>query len=650
MYTITVIVLFALLALAARDIGQYVTRIGLPMISGFLLLGMLVGPYVLGTIDSHAREQIAFINAVALGFIGVAAGGELNLAELKGHLRSIMSIIGGQILFVYLFGIVAYVLLADQITFMQGMTQVEIFAVAILGATIMIARSPASAYAIIKELRASGPFTSRVLGATVLKDSVVILIFATAVSVAVALIEGVGIDAMLLGLIAVEIVLDILMGLVFGLLLRGLLALSINIHVQGLLLLLAGYSIFWLAGLLESVHLGPFSLFTEPLLICLTAGFYVANFTAYRAHLQKIIENLSLPVFVMFFMLVGIDMNLDVLRGSWFVIVALWAARAIGVYIGSFTGGVAAHDPMRFNSLSGLTFLTQAGVSVGLAQEVAHDFAGWGQDFATLAIAVIVVNQIVGPPLFKIAIRRVGEAHTQAVPGEFDGELDVVLFGVDARERMLARRFQQHGWNVKMVRLADSALPEDLATFDNDIRSIDLLSREALSRLDLARADAVVAMLPTDDLNFQLCELIYENFGIKKVVALVTEINNVARFREIDVFVVQASTAVVSLLETAVRTPTSASILIGDLPGQEIRELIVRDAEMTGRALREIAMPSDVLVLSIHRDSETIVPHGYSRLKVGDAVNVWGSIESLDILQIRFSGVQIANPALSDML
>ena len=83
-------------------------------------------------------------------------------------------------------------------------------------ATIMIARSPSSALAIIKELRARGPFTHKVLGATVLKDAVVIIIFTAAISLSVVLVEGAEFDTIILLFVVFEILLDIGLGIMIG--------------------------------------------------------------------------------------------------------------------------------------------------------------------------------------------------------------------------------------------------------------------------------------------------------------------------------------------------------------------------------------------------------------------------------------------------
>ena len=106
-------------------------------------------------------------------------------------------------------------------------------------------------------------------------------------------------------------------------------------------------------------------------------------------------------------------MALDVLVDTWWIALALFAVRLLGLFIGSFAGGVAAGEPRKFNTTHWLTAVTMAGVGLGLAKEVDVAFSQWGWQFATMIIAVIVLSQLVGPPLFKWAINHVGEAHAR---------------------------------------------------------------------------------------------------------------------------------------------------------------------------------------------------------------------------------------------
>lgn len=624
-----------LIVFAARQMGTLFARINLPLISGFLFTGIIAGPFVLDFIHTENIPQFLILDEMALAFIAFAAGAELELQVIRGYLRSIISIISGQVIAVFAIGIVAFLAIQELVPFMATLPPKEVLAIAFLGATIMIARSPSSALAIIKELRARGPFTHKVLGATVLKDAVVIVIFAASISVAAVLVEGATFDVGLLLFVVFEILLDIGLGLLIGLLLRVTMSLPYPMLKSALILLL-GLGVFWLSTELHDFHLAalPVGIFSEPLLICMTAGFYVTNYTRLASDFQHTLEEMAPGVFLLFFTLVGIELELDVIGQSWGIILLLFSVRLIGIFVGSFAGSAMAQDGSRGNALLGFGFVTQAGVSVGLAKEIGVEFDTWGPELATLSIGVIVLNQIVGPPMLKWAINRVGEAHTRAQTPEFDGIRDVLIFGVEGQSLALARQLENHEWNVVLVARQQEVL-EQATDGSPRITLLPEITGDALRSLEMSRADSVVLML-SDEENYAICELIYEQFGVDNVIVRLEDRINFEKFHELGAMVVQPGTAMVSLLDQFVRSPFAASLLLGMDPDEVFMEIEMNNSDLNGVAIRDIHFPLDILIFSISRRGNRLISHGYTRLEIGDHVTVVGSPESLLEVQVKF--------------
>ena len=190
------------------------------------------------------------------------------------------------------------------------------------------------------------------------------------------------------------------------------------------LVLLAGYGVFIFTTELRRISHDqmPFEVFLEPLLICMVGGFLAANFSGYRNEFKKILDDIGPPVYVLFFTHTGASLALDVLSGIWPIALALFLVRFLGIFIGSFCGGVLAKDPMRSNKIGWMAYITQAGVGLGLAKQVAVEFPGWGADFATVIVSVIVLNQLVGPIFFKWAIHLTGEARRPDETPKFNVE------------------------------------------------------------------------------------------------------------------------------------------------------------------------------------------------------------------------------------
>ena len=133
-----------------------------------------------------------------------------------------------------------------------------------------------------------------------------------------------------------------------------------------------------------------------------------------------------------------------------------------------------------------------------------------------------------------------------------------------------------------------------------------------------------------------VCELAYEHYGTENLVVRLNDRANRERFRRLGVLIVDPATAMVSLLDHMVRSPSAASLLLGTDESQDIVDIEVRDRSLNGKAIRDLQLPQDTIILSIHRDGSTLITHGYTRLKLGDQVTVVGSVESLDELMLRF--------------
>ena len=173
---------FVIVAISANQLARLFQQIHLPLISGLIVMGILAGPYLLNLIPIAAPFQLKYINDVSLGFIAFAAGAELYLNELKKQINSIKWNSFGQLFITFIIGVGVLWLAADYIPFLANQETKVVLAISSLMATIFIASSPASAIAIINELRAKGPFTQTVIGVTVVKDFLVVIMFSICLS------------------------------------------------------------------------------------------------------------------------------------------------------------------------------------------------------------------------------------------------------------------------------------------------------------------------------------------------------------------------------------------------------------------------------------------------------------------------------------
>jgi Trk K+ transport system NAD-binding subunit/NhaP-type Na+/H+ or K+/H+ antiporter len=628
---------FLVVAIAANVIAKYFVRHNLPVITGLLITGIVTGPFVLNLIPRSSIPNLDFINDVALAFIAYAAAAELYLRELRSRLGSIKWMTISQLIVTFVVSGAAVYFLADQIPFIHGQPVVYKVAIASLFGVVFIARSPASAIAVVNEMRAKGPFVQTALGVTVLIDFFVILFFSFALETSIAIFEGSSLNLSFILILLLELGASFITGLLLGRILFWILKSPIIFAFKGFLVVLSGYLVYVLHHFLNDFTFDKYqhSISIEPLLVCIVGSFIITNFSRYRAEFLSIIERVGPYIYVAFFVLSGAGIELDIFIEVIGITLILFLFRLISLVIGGYAGSKLAGDPPLFNRIAWMPYVTQAGVGLGLATVVASSFPEWGAEFATIVISVIVLNQIVGPPLFKWAINIVGEGHTRAATPEFDGIRDAIIFGLEPQSVALARQLKENGWQVKVATLKDDI--DEAAYADLDLRHIDSISLDMLKSLDANHSEAVVTML-TDDENYALCELIYEHVGTKDVIVRLNNRYNFNKFHELGALIVDPSTAIVSLLDHFVRSPQAATLLLGMQEDQDTRDVEVLNQDMHSLRLRDLRLPSDIIVLSVKRRGNFIITHGYTRLRRGDILTLVGSKESLNKVALKFEG------------
>lgn len=628
---------FIVIALASWQAGKFFKRFGLPVITGYLFTGILVGPFFLDLVPERMGHELFFLEELSLAFIAFAAGSELYLPELRGRLRSIGWVTLGLVVVTFIFVATAVFLLSSHIPFMREMNGNAKLAVALMAGAIMTARSPSSAIAIVNELRAKGPFTQTVLGVTVIMDVVVITLFAITASVADVLLTNQSFRVQFFLLVLSELVLAVLAAGILYLIVNFILSLKFGSNVKAVIIVLIGYGTFLFLDFLRDYsheHM-PIEILVEPLLVCLIASFIVNNFSKHRTEFSKILHDTGPLIYVLFFTLVGSLLQIPVFLQTWPIALALFLTRVFAIAIGSFTGATIAGEPLRRSQMFWMGFVTQAGVALGLAEETAVEFNELGSAFATMIISVVVINEIVGPIFFKRAVKVAGEARVRGEQRGFDGIRDVVIFGLKPQSVQLARQLLVHDWQVKIVGTSSDDLELLSLPEVETILLEETVTLADLENLDMAQADALVTFWPNDE-SYRICELAYENFGTETMVFLMNDRTDYERFIDLGVLVVEPQTAVVTLLEQFVRAPAGTSMLLGMDDEQQIVDVEMLNPAYDGVPLKNISLPLGVLVLSTHRDGHALVTRGYTKLKHGDLLTMVGPEEELEEVMLRF--------------
>ncbi len=331
---ITFLVGFLIVAIAANEIAKVFQKIKFPLITGLIITGIIAGSSVLNFISPQALDNLNFLNEMALAIIAFSAGSELYLNELRSRIKSIKWMTIGQLVITFFMSSIVIYFIADNIPFMAEMPATHKIAVAVLFATIFVARSPSSAIAVINEMRANGPFTKTVMGVTVIKDVLVIILFAICLSIAKALIHNEAINILFFIILLLELLASFGLGFVVGKVLQLPFLTKADTKIKGISILLIGYGVYLFSHYvnLKSVEYFNHEFVLEPLLICIIGSFYLTNYSKHRIEFSEALEEISPIIYIIFFTLTGASLSIQTLMSVFGIAVGLFFLRLITMF------------------------------------------------------------------------------------------------------------------------------------------------------------------------------------------------------------------------------------------------------------------------------------------------------------------------------
>lgn len=394
--TMALAVGFALIA--ALMLGEAAERLRMPRLTGYLIFGLLCGPYVLNLVTAQMARELQFINGLAVALIALIAGLEINVARLKSRLKGISVISATTLVIMYAALGTLFMVAWPWLPIAPEATGVERLSMVLVLTAIVVSFSPTVTIAVIAESGARGPLSELVLAVVVLADLALILAFTLVMQFA----RTVGGDGPETAGLMARLLWEIVGSLAFGAVLGSVFAIYLRTVGRELTLALLTLCVVLSTGG-QAWHL-------EPLLAALAAGLVIENIAPVRADaLRDAVERSALPVLVLFFAAAGAGLHLDALAtfGAAAVLIAL--ARVAAIRVGSHAGLRLAGLRDRQSGMLWMGLVSQAGVTLGLAILVAAEFGDWGRAVQTLVVAMIALHELAGPILFREALVRAGE-------------------------------------------------------------------------------------------------------------------------------------------------------------------------------------------------------------------------------------------------
>ena len=411
-------VLLALsVALLAGLMMSRVTKIwNLPAVTAYLVAGILIGPYCLGRlgitglgfVSAEDVSQYSIISEVALGFIALAMGNEFRLEDLKKT--------GKKAVVVAVIQAVAATVLVDAalIGLHFLMPEVMPISVAVTMGAIAAATAPAATLMIVKQYKAEGPVTKMLLPVVALDDVVGLIVFAVSFGIAKALEHGtVDVFSVVVNPI-VEVVLSLALGAGLGLLFHWT---ERFFHSRSKRLSISVCFVFLAVALsMLEFKIGPVTVGFSSLLVCMMLGTVFCNLCDFSAELMDRLDRWTGPVMVLFFVLSGAGLELAVFS-SWQVVligIVFIIVRSVGKISGAALSSRLMKCEPTVQKYLGITLLPQAGVALGMSLK-ALSLGEAGVIIRSIALFAVLIYELVGPLLTKIALDKAGEIKEKPV-------------------------------------------------------------------------------------------------------------------------------------------------------------------------------------------------------------------------------------------
>ncbi len=382
----------------------------LPAVTAYLIAGILVGPFCLGAIgfdglgftSFEQLDSLSIISDVALGFIAFAIGNEFRLSQLKS--------IGKQATAIGIFQAVFTTLVVDialiALHFIIG-DKLPLHSAILLGA-VASATAPAATLMVVRQYKAKGPVTSTLLPVVAIDDAVGLVLFSISFGIAKALISGnASITAVILEPIievTLSIALGALMGYIFTFFERFFHSRSKRLSMSvAFVLLTVALSMVKLE--VGGIHIGFSSLLT-----CMMLGTIFCNICDFSEELMDRLDRWTAPIFILFFVLSGAELDLAVVKQPITVLIgaAYIIFRCLGKYFGARASAKFSGADGNVRKYLGITLFPQAGVALGMAIKSA-ELGPEAAIVANIILFSVLVYEIVGPFLTKVALTKAGE-------------------------------------------------------------------------------------------------------------------------------------------------------------------------------------------------------------------------------------------------
>lgn len=381
--------------------------VSLPAVTAYLVAGILVGPFCIGALgieglgftSAESIEHLSVISTAALGFIAFSIGNEFRLSQLKKT--------GKAATFIGIFQAITAALIVDVVLGVMAVFGVLSMPAAIVLGAIATATAPAATLMVVRQYKAKGELTDLLLPIVAIDDAVGLVVFAVSLGVARALEQG-KIDV-------VSIIINPLIEIIASLLLGALMGVVLTLierffHSRSKRMSMAIAFVFLTVALsMLKFNIGSVEIGFSSLLVCMMLGTVFCNLCDYSEELMERVDGWTTPLFIIFFVLSGAELDLAVFGDLSIVLIGVvfLIARAIGKWGGAGISAKIMKCSPNVCKYLGITLLPQAGVALGMSLQVSD--LSEGHLIRNIVLFSVLILELFGPLATKIALTKAGD-------------------------------------------------------------------------------------------------------------------------------------------------------------------------------------------------------------------------------------------------
>ena len=596
-YILTAFVVVLIIGIFSHMLGRLLK---IPSIVFLLIAGVILGPEVTGIIQTGSfGNGIELLVSFSVAIIVFDGGLDIDIRQIRKIQKGILNLVTiGVLTTALLSAAAAYYILNIP------------FNIALLFGALVSATGPSVITPIIRQIRVNNRVASVLQAESVLNDGVSVILAAMVFEWIVSSLTGINAVEFLLIRLLDGAFFGILSGIILILVLR-----KIPLMTEQYARLLS-ISVL-LAAFVSAENIGNQS----GILAMAVLGIFIGSSDIpHKKVIKDFKEDISIVLLSIIFILLSTFIDFEYIRaigikGVILVFLLMLLIRPIAVYISTMTSDlnrgekifIAAMGPRGVVPASMAVYFTLRLNDQGLISESTSLL---GLIFMTIVITVLATG---------LSARFIANK-TGVVP------MEILIIGGGTVGRALAERFLKRGENVVIIDNNEDnckkAVKLGVIAVQGDAQDVAVLKKAGIEH-----SKYLVATTDQDNANMLVCQIAKTNFGFteEKLVARVNKPENLQAFRDLGIRSISPTIATAVMLDGMVGHPDLFSVC--EVSGEgDIVEIRVNNKKIFGKAIKEIHLPEDSLIVMIRRKNDSIIAHPETILQDGDYVTIMGKL------------------------